>query len=147
MVINYYKMSGDELKRIYKISGLKSEDFAAKLKLVKHQLYTQFSRGSKAIDREVEDELKANPELAKHQGILEVEPINSPIEQINSGPSAELHAKVIDMLRETLTLIKDQSATIADDNRVIKEHAEIFSNLVKQGVEDGIIVFKKQKSA
>jgi UTP:GlnB (protein PII) uridylyltransferase len=130
-------MTGDELKRIYKMSGLKADDFAARLKMERHQLYTQFGRQSKPIDLEIETALKNDPALAKEQFLSEVQQ-NLPA---GPGPTVELLAKSLDMINETLVMIKNSLNIIADDNRFIKEDAEIYRSIVKSGIDQGAIKF------
>jgi hypothetical protein len=140
MNVSYYKMSGDELKRIYKVSGLKSEQFAARIGLEKHQLYTQFSRQGKPVDMEIEVALKKVPDLAKFQQNLAIGHVDEPPSEYH--PGQDLMAKALSMINETLQLIKDDHSIIKTSNDHIREEASFYRDILRQGFKEGAIAFQ-----
>lgn len=147
MIVHYHHMTGDELKRIYKISGLKSEEFASKLGLEKHQLYTQFGRQAKKIDREIEEKLKEVSELAQHQLIL--------VKQQNSSSEAKSEdsgPQVVKFLTDTIQVLKDvlvkgekQSEAIIESNKHIREEAAMYRRMLLDGYEAGLLQWNGHK--
>lgn len=146
-------MSGDELKRIYKLSELDADQFAEllnqtlatrgrKTPFIRHHLYTQFSRGGKAVDADIEKAVVATPEIAKLQMLLQVQPQSEEDPSGLPGTTNELMEKALAMVNETLKMLKDSYSIIKDDNAFIKEDAKIFRSVVEEGVKQGAIVFK-----
>lgn len=136
MVINYYKMSGEELKRIFDISGFNGDQFAERLGIKRTKLYNEF--GKREISAEVEKKLISDPELSSKRQLFKVTEQVSEQSETSFSPGYELWAKTIEMLQETMKLI-------VDDNKFIKEDAEVFRSVVKRGVEEGAIIFKGLK--
>jgi hypothetical protein len=153
MIVHYYKMTGDELKRIYKISELKSDEFASKLRIERHQLYTKFSRGTKMIDRVVEDAVKNDSDLAKHQ-LLVIKQQNLSPEQQQSEPNdvVKLLSDTIQVMRDLLVkgekrdnLIDKAISALTDDNRHIKAEAENYRRMFADAYDAGLIQWAKPK--
>jgi hypothetical protein len=148
MILNYYKMTGEELERIFKLSKIKADDFAERLGIKKTKLYSQFKQ--RFVEGEIEERLVTDPDLASKRMLLSVkEPDRERVsERKTSGPSPELWHKSMEMLNETLSLVKGLVETVKDDNRHIKEtskfiqdDAALFKAVVQQGIEQGAIKF------
>lgn len=142
MIVNYHHMGGEELKRIYEISGLNSDLFAERLGISRAKLYTQFKQ--KTVDHEIQQRVIGDPELAKNRQLFRL-PGEEDTAQKTSGPGMELLAKSMEMINETLLMVKDSLRIISDDNKFIKEDAEIYRTIVKEGMSQGAIKFIEPK--
>lgn len=135
MIVNYYKMSGEELKRIFDVSGLAGDQFAERLGVKRTKLYSEF--GKSEISAELEKKLIGDPELASKRQLFklgEQRPEHS--SEPAFTPGYELWSKTIEMLQDTLKII-------VDDNKFIKRDAEVYRTIVERGIQEGAIVFKK----
>lgn len=151
MIVHYEHMTGDEFKRIYKISGKKAPDFAKMLethmgvKIERHNLYTQFDRRNKPIDKEYEEAVKKLPELAQHQLLVVNDQQSSP--QSEGSEVVRILTETISVMKEVLLKGEKMSAAILDDNRHIKEEALLYRKMLTDGYEAGLLQWKGKKSA
>lgn len=147
MVINYHKMSGEELKRIYDVSGLNGEDFAEKLGVSRGKLYMQFKQ--KTVDEDLQLKILTDPDISKNRQLFKVLD-NSAQEETpanNFYPGGELMAKALEMINESLLLTKDALITIRDDNQHIKKTSDFFQRILEKAHNEGNLVMLKGKSS
>lgn len=71
MIVHYTYMTGDELRKIHKLSGINQDALAKMLGLeTRSALLNQFNRGAKPIDDDVEKAVKKLPELSQHRLLI-----------------------------------------------------------------------------
>lgn len=156
MILTYYRMTGEELNRIYNEAKLKNkklsvDEFADRIGIGRTKLYGLFKLGQ--IDEKdaktIEDHLKNDPELGQYRTLMKVGPDVRPTDHhgtlaiASQSPSPDLWGKALDMLNDTLVLLKGTIDTIRDDNKFIKEDAEVLRSVVKKAVQEGSIRYAK----
>lgn len=158
MIVNYHIMTGDELKRIWRLSELKQPQFCERVGLRElHELQTQFSRRNKPIDQKIEDAVNNDPELAVHKLVivkgqelsLEKKP---PREEREPDDVVKILTDTLQVMRDVL-IKADQRADITDksiialtaSNEHIIEEANLYKRIVSDGYDKGLLQWTGQK--
>lgn len=161
MILTYYRMTSDELSRIFeeakrKNKKLTKDDFGERIGVGRTKLYEYF-RGAPIEEedsKKIEAKIKGDPELLGYRTLLEVNQdkrpaINPPgtgtVAAAGSTTSPELWDKALSMLNDTLQLLKGTIDTVRDDNRFIKEDATLYRDMVKKGIQEGALAWHKKK--
>lgn len=157
MIISYYKMTGDELSRIFfeakkKNKKLTKDAFADRIGVGRTKLFDIFKGVPLDEDdaKEIENKIKADAELNSARTLIHVPDKSTDVAPDRAsipygGPGLELLAKSMEMINETLKMVKDSLTIISDDNKFIKEDAEIYRSIVKEGMNRGAIKFVEPK--
>lgn len=153
MIVHYQQMTGDELKLIYKGSGMKSADFAKRLGLEQHQLYTQFSRQAKPIDKEIADRVAADSDLANQKLFVVSKQKNLPGEDDRGGSVVHLLSETLQVLKEVIkknekkdNQITTLIATVTDSNKHIREEAALSRKMISGAYDQGLLRWVKGKT-
>jgi transcriptional regulator with XRE-family HTH domain len=161
MILTYYRMTSDELYRIFteakrKNRKLTKDDFAERIGVGRTKLYDYFK--GVAIEpgdsKNIEARIIGDPELRGFSTLMEVTdkrtelPAKSTtVATAGQTNSPELWEKALNMLNDTLQLLKGTIDTVRDDNKFIKEDATIYRDVVKQGIQNGALVWHKPKKS
>lgn len=137
MRVNYIKMTGPELKKIYVTSGMNGAEFAKRLGISRAGLYLMFK--DKLVGDEIEYRLTHDPELGKFRQMMSTGGEN----QI-SRPTETLYREVMEMARNTMSLFQQSLTLHEKEFESTEKDLETFRALINQGIRTGAISYKQQ---
>lgn len=156
-------MTGLELSRIFNEAKLRNKKltkdaFADRIGVGRTKFY-DYLKGVPIDEDEaksIDVHLKGDAELNQLRTLIEVRADKRPVKDnalpdkghgmlVNAGQShsPELWEKALNMLNDTLQLLKGTIDTVRDDNKFIKEDAALYRDIVKKGVEEGAVAWGK----
>lgn len=135
-------MTGDELYKVYNVSGLTPEEFAVRVGVSRAKLYTQFKQ--KEVDLDVQLKIKGDPELTAKRTLIELNEKNSeqlPDQMPKYYPGQDMLAKTLEMINDTLTILKRDNDTLIENNKHIREEANFLRGIMQDGYNQGLLMW------
>lgn len=146
-------MTGDEFKTICALAKLRLDldqaQMSARLGIGKTKYHELRKLRNGQIDKDVEQKILADPELAALRTIFHIPDKSS--EQLSDSepdkyhPSDQLMAKSLNMINDTLLLVKSALETIKDDNRHIKKTSDFHQSILEAAHKDGHLMLIAKK--
>jgi hypothetical protein len=147
MLVNYEKMTGQELENIF-ISLKRTDkkitqvDFAKRLGIGRTKLLEQFKVAR--IDQDIEKMVLEDPELASKRTLINISEQTSeqlPDEMPKFHQGQDMLAKTLEMINETQILLKKSMDTITTNNNHIRGEATFLRKIVERGFDEGLLAW------
>lgn len=146
--IELMKMTGNELRQICDLckKQLSKDDLKDIFKISRGTLYNYFDLEEKGVPIEIDEIIDKHPILrdAKNKVIRKVETSPS-INNMNEGSDiAKVLTDTIQVLREVLVKSDKQLDLIMENNKHIREEAELYRRMVMDGYDLGLLKWNKK---
>lgn len=141
------RMTGTELRQICDLSKkqLSKDDLKDLFGISRGTLYNYFDLEEKPVPIDIEEIVDKNPILRYWKNIVIKKTETSPaVNHMNEGSDiAKLLTDTIQVLREVLIKSDKQNEILVDNNKHIREEAELYRRILNDGYDAGLLQWNK----
>jgi len=127
------KMTGEELERVWKNSGLTNDDIQPRLGISPASYYNYIKLDE--VPLKVESRIDTDPELARIK--------NRELSKTDQDPPIKA-GELVKFINDTFSMIRDQASTLTTAVNSLSDDNKLLRRLVESGLDSGALKWDKK---